>query len=84
MFHKNYWSMSNEKLEKLAVKYHVEPKTYTEGGWSVPVFDRSRVISELSAKDSARQNNATLTISIIALLGTIVAIVISIVALKSK
>jgi hypothetical protein len=84
MFQKDYWSMSNEELERLAVKYHIEPKTYVEGTWQVLEVDRPRIISELIARDSTRQSNASLIISIISLLGTVAAIVISIIALKSN
>lgn len=79
MFKKNYWSMSNAELEKLAIRHNIEPRTHPGGDWGVPVFGRPRIISQLIAKDRARQDNVEFVIKTISRLGAITAIAISII-----
>lgn len=83
MFQKDYWLMDDAELNKLAERYDLASMASGYDDVKAMRDDRQRLISQLTAKDSSRQANATLLISIISLLGTLAAIVISILALKS-
>lgn len=79
--------MHNELLEKLAREYHIPYMTLPskDGGVTLindeiqgAFFDRARVITELVARDNARQGNWTLVLSMVSLVTSVAAIIISI------
>ena len=65
MLQKDFWSMSDEEIKRLANKYNIElPLRWVDKAG----FDRAKVISRLQARDGALQTNYTLLISIFSLL----------------
>ncbi len=52
---KNYWSLDNKKLEKLAKKYNIEGYLDNEAG--ITGINRERIVNQLTARDRARFAN---------------------------
>jgi hypothetical protein len=88
MFQKDYWSMDDKKLERLARQYNIPPFTFQEDPELNPsadeFFDRARVISQLVARAAALQANWALIISLISIVAAIVAVAISLISLKAR
>jgi len=66
--------MSNDELLRLVGKYQIE--AFKQEALGHPL-DREKAINSLVARDAARQSNAALVISIFSFLGSIAAIIIS-------
>jgi len=75
MFQKDYWSMTDQELDRIATKYHIPPMSLPPGdnNWGHAYVDRDRIIGILVARDSAIRTTLTTVFSIIALLLSIAA-----------
>jgi hypothetical protein len=67
MFQKDYWKLSDEKLERLAKKYRISTDVLVLNG-SMAVFSREKTISGLLVRENARRAKLTTAIAILALL----------------
>ena len=72
MFQKDYWQMSDDEIQHLATKYHLDsskPKTIGYG------LDREKAINGLLIRDSALRTKVTTILSIVAMLLSIAAFI---------
>jgi hypothetical protein len=83
MFQRDYWSMSDEKLEGLAKRYNIVAMSATANPDEVLdaeiYFDRDRVIESLVARDSALWAGRAVLISLLALVVSLIALIIPLV-----
>jgi hypothetical protein len=78
MFQRDYWSMSDEELDRRATKYHIPPITLAvPGDLGTFYVDRPRIIPQLVARDAALQSNWSFGLAVLSLVISIIAIVIS-------
>ena len=77
MFQTDYWKKSDEELQSLAGKYHIETQSgiYND---SIYVFDRQRTIDGLLVRDNALRTKLTIILSIAAIVLSAIAIVVSV------
>jgi hypothetical protein len=77
MFQPNYWKKSDEELQRLAEEYHIDTQSgiYND---SIYVFDRQKTIDGLLVKDNARRTTVTTILSIVAIVLSAIAVVVSV------
>jgi hypothetical protein len=80
MFQKDYWSMDDDRLAQEAVKYHVKIEDYVVdqvSGFSDRIFPRDYIIATLVGRDQALRTRWITAISIISLLISLAAFLLS-------
>ena len=83
MFGKDYWQMEDAELVKLAKKYNIRYSVADIAGLSLETYpptltDRDKVISALTARDTARRAVFATGMSIAAIVLSLIALVVSI------
>ena len=78
LFQRDYWKMSDEKLELVAIEHNIPPISRTGEQGEHWYTDRDRIIPILVARDTALRSNVTLVFSLIALLLSIASFLISV------
>ena len=68
MFQRDYWSLTEEQLEKYASKYHIPPLARSGPSPENWYFDRDRIIRILVERDNALRTKLTIFLSIAALI----------------
>jgi hypothetical protein len=78
MLQKDYWQMSDDELEALTEKYRVVAyKASDNTEWAESRFSRQLAITSLLTRDNALRTRWTIWLSVIALLVSIAAVIIS-------
>ena len=77
LFQKDYWSIDDEELVKLAQQYHIPDLTRAGKGGETWAVDREGIIQSLLSRDNALRTNVSLIAMWISPLATILNIVIT-------
>ena len=82
MFQKDYWQMDDQRLAQEAVKHHIKIEDYVTdeiSGFSDRIFPRDYIIASLVGRDQALRTRAITAMSIVSILISLAAFIISLV-----